>query len=373
MLGADRGQSRLTGKTAQLPMPLETEIPGGSGVLLIDPTKYPGWDDEMARLPGAGFFHTAAWARVLVETHRYSPLYLAVRNGSRLSAVLPLMEVSSWVTGRRAISLPFTDAVEPLGVNAEIWPRFYAAARQLADERHWKYLEFHGGSPWLTFAPPATAFHRHMLDLRRDDAALFANCDEPVRKAVRKAERSGLSVEFSTEERALREFFELFCRTRRKHGAPPQPYRFFTSIRRHVFQRGHGRIVLARHGSQAVAGAIYFHAGGSTLYKFGASDERMQHLRGNNLVMWSAIRKYASEGFATFDFGRTSLGNEGLRKFKASWGADESNLEYWRLDLRTGSFVTVPDRASGPQAALFRRMPVSLARLIGSLAYRHIG
>lgn len=354
-------------------MPLETELPGGSGVLVIDPTSHPGWDEEVAQLPGAGFFHTSAWARVLAETHDYTPLYLVLKTGNRLSAVLPLMEVSSWVTGCRAISLPFTDAVEPLGMNSETWARLYAAARHLASERSWKYLEFHGGGPWLAPAPPATRFYKHVLQLRPDATSLFAGCDEAVRKAVRKAERSALTVAFSKEEASLREFFELFCRTRRKHGAPPQPYRFFNSIREHVLQRGYGWIVLARQGTRPVAGSIYLHAGRSALYKFGASDERVQHLRGNNLVMWSAIQRYASEGFATFDFGRTSLGNEGLRKFKASWGVDESLLDYWRLDLRTENFVTVPDRAESSQAVLFRTLPLSLSRLIGSVAYRHIG
>jgi lipid II:glycine glycyltransferase (peptidoglycan interpeptide bridge formation enzyme) len=212
-----------------------------------------------------------------------------------------------------------------------------------------------------------------VLELQRDEAGLFARCDEPVRKAVRKAERGGLTVEFSTEESVLREFFDLFCRTRRKHGAPPQPFRFFACIREHVLQRGHGWIVLARQGNRPVASAIYFHAGRDALYKFGASDERLQHLRGNNLVMWAAIGKYAREGFATLDFGRTSLGNEGLRKFKLSWGATESALSYRRVDFRTGNFVAVPDRAAGFQAALFRAVPVWLSRLIGSLTYRHIG
>src|SRR5688572_30586454 len=116
-------------------MPLETEFPGGSGVSLVDPTNHSGWDAEVARLPGAGFFHTTAWARVLVDTHGYVPLYLTMRTGGRLSAVLPLREVSSWVSGRRAISLPLTDAVEPLGADAGIWSQFYAAARDLARDR----------------------------------------------------------------------------------------------------------------------------------------------------------------------------------------------------------------------------------------------
>ena len=33
--------------------------------------------------------------------------------------LLPLMEVDSWLTGRRGISLPFTDECEPLYPDAE--------------------------------------------------------------------------------------------------------------------------------------------------------------------------------------------------------------------------------------------------------------
>jgi CelD/BcsL family acetyltransferase involved in cellulose biosynthesis len=353
-------------------MPLENKVSGGS-FSLADPLSFPDWDRQIASLSGAAFFHTAAWARVLVETYGYSPQYLIARAGERLAAVLPLMEISSWLTGRRGVSLPFTDLVEPLGDDPATLVSLHAEARRRAKECRWKYLELRGGGPWLAPASPSTRFYRHVLDLRAGATALWGRCDESVRRAVRKAERSGLKVEFSTEETAVREFFALFCQTRRKHGAPPQPFRFFASIQKHVLQRGLGWVALARHEGRPVAAAIYFHSGPHALYKFGGSDETRQHLRGNNLVMWAAIEKYAREGFASFDFGRTSLDNEGLRKFKASWGAVESDLDYWRYDVAAEKFVNVPDRASGPQAALFRALPAPMSRLVGRLAYRHIG
>ncbi len=198
------------------------------------------------------------------------------------------------------------------------------------------------------------------------------HCDEHVRKAVRKAERNGLTVEFSATESALREFFELFCRTRRKHGAPPQPYRFFTCIRKHVLEPGRGWIVLARQGKRPVAAAIYFMPA-ETHSTNSEPGRTIPTSAGNNLVMWSAIRRYASEGFTTFDFGRTSWATRGFGNLKRV-GAPRSPLDYWRLDLKTGNFVTVADRASGSQAAVFRVLPAPLSRLIGScLAYRHIG
>lgn len=352
-------------------MSLENKFSGE--LLRVDPLAVPDWDQQVASLPGAGFFHRAAWARVLVETHGYSPQYLVMRSGDRFTAVLPLMEISSWLTGRRAVSLPFTDAVEPLSTDGAALATLYAEVRRLAPARRWKYFEYRGGGTWLKPAAPSTRFHHHVLSLQPDVTKLFAGCDESVRRAVRKAERGGVKVEFSTTTEALREFFALFCQTRRKHGAPPQPFQFFTAIQRHILAPGHGWIALARHEGRAVAAAIYFHAGGNALYKFGGSDETQQHLRGNNLMMWAAIERYSRDGFATFDFGRTSLDNEGLRKFKASWGAAESTLDYWRFDLAAGAFVAVADRAGGAQASLFRVLPGAVSRLVGRLAYRHIG
>ena len=133
-----------------------------------------------------------------------------------------------------------------------------------------------------------------------------------------------------------------------------------------------GWVVLARKGSIPVAGAVFFHSGKTAYYKFGASDETQQHLRGNNLVMWHAIQWLAQHNFETLDFGRTSLNNAGLRRFKLSWGTREGAIDYVKYDLRMRRFVTARDTSTGLQNHLFRRMPVSFLRFAGRLLYRHI-
>ena len=121
-----------------------------------------------------------------------------------------------------------------------------------------------------------------------------------------------------------------------------------------------------------MAGAVFFHSGRTCLYKFGASDETFQHLRANNLVMWEAIKWHARRGLGRLDFGRTSLGNGGLRRFKLGWGARERRIDYFRYDQRKAGFVTARDVSSGWHNRIFRMLPVSLSRLIGAAAYRHV-
>jgi hypothetical protein len=349
--------------------------PSGShlaDVQVLNPLEIADWDAQLMPLPGAGFFHTAAWARVLHHTYGYQPRYHATSAGGRLQTLLPLMEVNSWLTGRRGIGLPFTDAAEPLVPTAESFHQLWTAVLAAADQHRWKYVECRGGKQWLPDAPASTSFLNHCLDLTKGEKDLFAGCDEAVRRAVRKADQGTLTVEFSQSLAAMQAFYQLLGLTRRRHGVPPQPFPFFANICREVLEKKMGWVVLARQGTTPVAGAVYFHFGRTAIYKFGASDEAYQNLRGNNLVMWRAVQHYAKEGYATLDFGRTSLDNAGLRKFKLGWGTREQQAEYVRYDRSTKSYVTIRDEASGWHNRVFRALPLPLSRLAGTLLYRHI-
>jgi hypothetical protein len=181
-----------------------------------------------------------------------------------------------------------------------------------------------------------------------------------------------LTIEFSQSLEAINAFHSLLCLTRQRHGTPPQPFAFFANIQRHVLAENQGCVVLARHGQVTVAGAVFFHFGRTVIYKYGASNQELQHLRANNLVMWEAIRKYARDGFTHLDFGRTSLHNEGLRRFKLGWGTQERRIDYFRYDIKKSCFVTVREENAETLHRLYRFIPICLSRLIGALLYKHI-
>ena len=371
--------------------------PDGAVVRRVDPLEADGWDAQLAVVPSPSFFHGAAWARVLRETYGFRPVYFTLSHNPEVSgpgllsnekaaspanqpwhhprefhALLPVMEVNSWLTGRRGVSLPFTDECAPLCPDADSFRRLFQEVLELARARAWNYLECRGGTPWFDPAPASTSFYGHRLDLDAGETALWARVGGAARRAVRKAEHSGLTVEFTKELDAVRMFFGLLCRTRRRHGLPVQPFRFFENIHRHVLSRDQGWVVLVRHREEPVAGAVFFQFGTTAIYKFGASNETWQHLRANNLVMWEAIKWHTRRGFRVLDFGRTSQGNEGLRRFKLGWGTQERRIDYFRYDQRKAGFVTARDESSGWHNRIFRMLPVSLSRLIGAAFYRHV-
>lgn len=342
------------------------------GVQILNPLDVQDWDACLSHFSSATIFHSAAWARVLHSTYGYQPVYFAQGGSGRFQSLLPVMEVNSWLTGRRGVSLPFSDECEPLCPDAASFRCLYGKVLGCASSRAWQYWECRGGRALFGDVPSSTSFYGHRLELQGNESELFARMDSSVRRAVRKAEQSGLTVNFSQELDDVRTFHRLLGKTRQRHGLPVQPFEFFKNIHRYVLSQNLGWVVLARHGQVPVAGAVFFHFGRTAIYKFGASDESFQHLRANNFVMWQAIKRYAREGFRSLDFGRTSLANEGLRRFKLGWGTQEHRIDYVRYHVRTDRFVTARDESTRWYSRIFRVLPVFLSRLIGAALYKHI-
>lgn len=307
-----------------------------------------------------------------METYGYRPCYLRL-GGATPRAILPLMEVDSWLTGRRGVGLPFTDRCEPLLTAEADFAPLREAASQLGRTRGWKYVQCCGGRDRFGEATASTTFFEHVLELAGGESHLLGRFDGAVRRAIKRGETASVQTEFSRDAAAMESYYHLHCLTRKRQGMPPQPVEFFRNIQRHVLSSQQGWIVLARHDRQPVAGAVYFQFGRQALYKFGASDERWQQLRANQLVMWEAIKRFAAEGFASLDFGRTSLTNEGLRRYKLNWGTIERRLDYVRFEPTTGRFLAAPDRAAGWHNRLFQLAPTAALRLFGALLYRHQG
>jgi len=333
----------------------------------VDPANEASWDTKVSKLPGATFFHGAAWCRVLKETYGFHPCYVVAEQCDAPGGILPLMEVDNWPKGRRGISLPFTDECSLLGSGAA--EQIMEAAMKEGRVRNWKYLELRGMSDGAARAQTSLCFYEHHLELQLNEKDVFGRFDAAVQRAARKAAKSGVTAEVSTGFDAVTTFYRLHCRTRRKHVLPPQPFAFFDSIHRCIISSGQGFVVVARAAGEAIAAAIFFHFGSKAIYKFGASDEQFQHLRGNNVAMWEAIRWLAGHGFTDLDFGRTSLDNDGLRRFKLGWGTSESRIEYAKYDFAAGRFVKDQDQTSGWHTYVFRLLPTRVSRRLGTVLY----
>jgi hypothetical protein len=327
----------------------------------------------MVLASGGSFFHTSFWARVLHDSYNYRPCYLTRVHNGAFTALLPLMEVRSFLTGRRGVSLPFTDYCDPIMSDQDTLQETLGFLKAHGGREKWKYWELRGGELLKDQAPFSSFYYRHILKLSPDVDVLYSQLKGSTKRNIKKASREGVSVYQSNSLDAVKMFYRLHCMTRKKNGVPPQPFYFFERINDHIISRGHGQVLLAAHQGKTIAGAIFLHFGNEAIYKFGASDSSYLHLRPNDLVMWEAIQWYCRSGYTRFCFGRTDADDAGLRQFKNGWGAEETVIRYFTYDIRRKAFRSGKASGVSVPAMIFRRMPVPLSQCIGRALYRHVG
>jgi len=344
-----------------------------SDIQIINPITYPGWDNLLLSTPGHSFFHSSAWARVLSETYGYTPFYFTMLKDHKLRALVPLMEIRSILTGKRGVSLPFTDCCEPIidqNSNSQI---LLDHIIDYGQKRRWKYIQFRGDGNLFPDARPSETYLGHALDLTRGEEEIFARLRDSTRRNIKQSESRGVETTISNQAESIRDFQRLNSLTRKKHGLPPQPCSYFQKVYDHIISKGLGFVALAFHHGRSIAGSICFHFGDTGIFKYGASDMKFQDLRPNNRVVWDPIRWFCKNGFKSLSFGRTEPMNEGLKQFKSGWGADEHILSYFKYNLRKMEFASSQPKINDLSAKIFHMLPMPVLKLAGSILYRHVG
>jgi len=344
-----------------------------SELKIINPLEIQNWEELILQHPDYSFFHSSYWSKVLQDTYNYKPYYFTIEKEGLLLAVLPLIIVNSYLTGKRAVSLPFSDYCQPLISDEINFNELFNEVLKLGKSKKLKYLELRGGNKYFPDVEASTFDYIHNLDITLGEEKLFKNFSSNTKRNIKKAMRERVTVEISSSKSALEDFYMMNCITRKKHGLPPQPKKFFDNLLKHVLSQNNGFIAIGKHNNMIIAGAVYLHIGNKALYKFGASIVGYQNLRANNLVMWEAIKYYSTKGFESFCFGRTEPDNEGLRKFKHGWGATEEVLNTYRYNFTTNNFVSVKTKTAGLHNKLFNKAPLPALKIFGSILYKHFG
>jgi len=343
-----------------------------TNIQIIDPTKHKSWDELLKTNPSSSFFHTSGWAKVLTESYGYKPLYFTQIDNGKLTGLLAVMEVNSYLTGKRGVSLPFTDHCPVIAKNQKAFDTLLDKAIDHGRKNGWKTLGIRGGESFLQKETASESFLIHELKLDSDEKALLSKFRSSTRRNIKKAKKQAVTVKSRQTPEAMHTFYRLNCLTRKDHGLPPQPSIFFDNVQRHIISKDNGVVMLASFKDETIASAVYFHHGEGVMYKYGASNKKYQQLRANNLVMWDAVKAFAAAGSKNFDFGRTELEHTGLLQFKRGWGTTEKLLYYYKYDFKKDAFVAEASSVKSSYA-VFRNMPIPMLKLAGRILYKHIG
>lgn len=343
----------------------------------LDPLADPRWQALVDRHPSASVFHTPRWLEAIHRTYGYCPVAFTTSSPTHeLSNGLLFCRVRSWLTGRRMVSLPFSDHCEPLCDSAEFEILVHYLQSAL-DHQDWKYLEVRLVDGRLSHGPETVGFRvkdrhlLHRLDLQASSEDLFESFDrDSVQRRVRHAERAGVNERVGRSEGMLKDFYGLCLLTRQRQNLPPQPYKWFQNV---VECMGECVAIRTAYKNDVpVASVLTLRFRDKVYYKYGCSDSSFNHLGATPFLLWRAICEAKSGGATEFDFGRTEIDNAGLIAFKNKWTREPQSLTYWKFPGSLADSVRFDWKLKVLKRA-FSLMPSRLLTATGRLLYPHIG
>jgi hypothetical protein len=176
---ADAGLHLCAGKSA------------ATTVYELNPLHDPRWETFVRSHPRASVFHSTNWLKALQIAYGYDPAVVTTcPQQAALTNGLVFCRVKSWLTGRRMVSLPFSDHCEPLVNNSGELDDLLLSMRLYVDTGRWKYIEIRPPSHQpgsLTGFGKSLTYCLHRLNLSGSTQELFHNFHKScVQRKIRK-------------------------------------------------------------------------------------------------------------------------------------------------------------------------------------------
>lgn len=336
----------------------------GVQVLHLAPHTLDGWlspsDPHLA--------HAPQWATVIRQAYGHDPLYFGAEDVSGRRAFLPAFIVRRPLVGPVITSMPFLDGGGPsIGASDLDEPlvgRLVEEARGIGA----RFVELRCARKLAIAGEPLEHKVNLVLPLASDTNPVWRGLDQGRRYQIRKAERSGLSVE-SGGAAHIDAFYSVFASRMRELGSPVHARDFFTSIVNGFADRA--RVVIVRKGSTPIGGLIALAAGDALTVPWSSCLTEYRSDSPNMLLYWETIRAGCRDGFRRFDFGRSTRGS-GTYQFKVQWGAEEKPIFWYTIPVADSARAGTSDSGKATFVRVWRRLPLGLTRRLGPRVRKYL-
>lgn len=334
---------------------------------------YEKWDAFVISHPEGTIDHHSAWLNVLTKTYGHKPFCITLEsNRGEIQGVIPFLAVESFLTGKRLVSLPFTNSCDPILPETQ-GEELIDFAIQRYPNLDYIELKFLNTPADLFSNLKRTNFYlTHILNLETEQEELLKSFHYTcVRQRINRARRNNLRFRISDLENDMRKFYQLLTGVRRKHGLPPQPYAFYRNMWRFLRPPGFLKLAVVENEAKIIAAALLVKFKDKFHLQYSCFDYNYKKLSPNQMLIWECIKLAHREGARYFDFGRTAWTNQSLIDFKDRWATKRYPLTYYYYP-KDKAGVGSSGHGRKILTALNRHLPKSILQLEGRLLYPHM-
>jgi predicted N-acyltransferase len=163
------------------------------------------------------------------------------------------------------------------------------------------------------------------IDLTKNEDELFSNMSSACRRCIRKADKSGVSIEEADDSGFAEEYYDQLKDVFGKQSlVPPYGVERVHELIRQVHPTGMLLLLRARIPNGRCIATGIFPAMNQTMYFWGGASWREdQALRPNEAIQWHAIKYWKKRGIRLYDMG-------GAGEYKRKYGGYEISVPWLR-------------------------------------------
>ena len=344
-------------------------------------TKPLEWNKWVSESPDGSLFQTTYWADRLIELLGYEPRYLTLHNEHNPEPVALLLYFRTgykrlyyWQKPYDVIALLILKRIAPVylwhggpvvlsGDPKTIILTLLSEVERLAKAERVVRIEpseltiLNGLFPLDNWSPKMWATYR--VDLQLDKETLWRNLKNSARKAIRRAERDGVTVREISSLEELRDYYDFTEECAKRLGKRMYGFEDIATMWKHFRTNAIYETFVAYHGEQKIAGLSIWGFNGiiSELGSFQSAEAYEKKLYGQDLIKWEVIRWGHQQGFRWFDLAGVNPNPQtpkerGIRQFKEKWGGKYVEYpivskEMTKNDLLLKSFLKVKRQLGG--------------------------
>lgn len=325
--------------------------------------------DSFARAHPEGTpFHLTAWTRAVERgcEQKCQTLIAEDREGE-IAGILPLSFVSSPLFGKALVSSAFGVGGGAIAAMPSVAADLIDEAVRLANELGASTVELRGGHlPGNNWHHDGETYLGFARDLAGDDEPELLAIPRKQRAEVRKALANDLKVGIERDPAA---HYAVYAESVRNLGTPVFPRALFAAMLQEFGDDAD--ILTVRHEGRAVASVLSLYWRGTVMPYWGGGTAEARGLRANDLMYYALMLHARKEkGCRRFDFGRSKAGS-GPAAFKRNWGFEGVPLTY--ASHGPAREVNPNNPRYRAQIALWKKLPLSVANLLGPLISRGLG
>ncbi len=174
-----------------------------------------------------------------------------------------------------------------------------------------------------------TADLTSQLDITKSEEELLVNMRKGTRYEVRKAEKLGIKITASKDEKQIKEFYDLQLKTAERQHFVPFSQKFFSEQFKVFFDADKALIFTATYENKILAQAFIIFYGKKAVYHYGVSTDEGRKYPGAYLLQWAAIKEAKKRGIEKYNFwGVAPEDNKthrfaGVSLFKRGFGGED--------------------------------------------------